>query len=245
MEDNKEKISFGSYQKMASYYYDCVDDKPHNAYYERPGLISLLPEVKGKKVLDAGCAAGWYTEWLLKNEAEVRAIDFSPNMIKMTKKRVGERAKVIQADLNESLDLLEDESHDMIISSLTLHYLKDWNNVMKEFNRILVKRGNIIFSVHHPFMDHSHFDCEDYFEVGLLTDEWDTTEGKIEVQFYRRPLSEIVRPITEKGFVIERMKEPMPTEKLKETHPEFYKKLTKEPQFLFVRARKDQHVEGC
>ena len=48
-------------------------------------------DVKGKKVLDAGCAAGWYTKWLLDNEADVTAVDFSPNMIEMTKKRVGNK----------------------------------------------------------------------------------------------------------------------------------------------------------
>ena len=238
MTDQEDKISFNSYEEMAGYYYEHVDEKPFNAYYERPGLISLIPEVEGKRVLDAGCAAGWYTRWLLDNGAEVTAVDFSPNMIKMTKRRVGNEANVVLADLNEPLDFLEDKSIDIIISSLTLHYLKDWDNVMKEFERILVEEGYLVFSVHHPFMDYSYFDCDDYFELKLLTDEWSTPEGEVEVQFYRRPLSEVIRPVTENGFVIDKITEPMPTERFKERQPKSYKRLQKEPQFLFVRARK-------
>ncbi|WP_270453041.1 class I SAM-dependent methyltransferase [Halonatronomonas betaini] len=105
----------------------------------------MLPPVKNKKVLDAGCAAGWYTEWLLNQGAEVTVIDFSPEMIKMTEKRVGSRAKIIQADLNQPLDFIKDQELDLIISSLTLHYIKDWEPVMAEFNRILKKSGSLVF----------------------------------------------------------------------------------------------------
>ena len=66
---------------MAEYYFKYVDIKPFNAYYERPATISLLPQVRDQKVLDAGCAAGWYTKWLLEKGASVIALDFSPNMI--------------------------------------------------------------------------------------------------------------------------------------------------------------------
>ncbi len=234
---NEDSVSYESYQEMAEYYYEKVDEKPFNAYYERPGLIELIPDVEGKSVLDAGCAAGWFTGWLIEHGAEVTAVDFSPNMVDMTKKRVGDRADVVQADLNEPLDFLEDASLDIIISSLTLHYLKDWDRVMKEFDRILVDEGILVFSVHHPFMDYSYFDVDDYFEIKLLKDRWG--EPEVEVEFYRRPLSEIIRPVIENGFVIENITEPMPTEKFKKELPEAYERLTKKPQFLFVRARKE------
>ena len=234
---NNDSISFESYQKMAEYYYKKVDEKPFNAYYERPGLIELIPDVEGKSVLDAGCAAGWFTQWLIEHGADVTAVDFSPNMIEMTRKRVDDKANIIQADLNEPLDFLEDASLDIIISSLTLHYLKDWDRVMKEFNRILVDEGKLVFSVHHPFMDYSYFDVDDYFKIKLLKDRWG--EPEIEVEFYRRPLSEIIRPVTKNGFVIEKITEPMPTEMFKKEFPEAYERLTKNPQFLFVRAEKE------
>lgn len=167
---SNDSISFNSYEEMAEYYFKYVDTKPFNAYYERPATISLLPQVRGKKILDAGCAAGWYTKWLLDKGASVIALDFSPNMIKMTKKRVGNSAKVIRDDLNEPLNFIEDESIDIILSSLTLHYIKNWNLVMSEFNRILNSDGELIISIHHPFMDFRVFNRENYFLTELLDD---------------------------------------------------------------------------
>ncbi|GMB01832.1 class I SAM-dependent methyltransferase [Pelosinus sp. IPA-1] len=237
---NKNSISYDSYETMAEYYFECVDTKPFNAYYERPATLSLLPDVAGKKVLDAGCAAGWYSNWLLTKGANVTAIDFSPKMIEMTKKRVGDKADIIRADLNEPLNFIKDKTIDIILSSLTLHYVRDWNLVMAEFNRVLKPLGSLILSVHHPFMDFTYFNRENYFLTEIIEDEWETNKGKVKVQFYRRPLSKIVSPVLDAGFIIEKLIEPMPTEKFKELHPKAYEKLTQKPQFLFLRAKKSK-----
>jgi SAM-dependent methyltransferase len=198
----------------------------------------LLPDVTGKKVLDAGCAAGWYSKWLVDHGARVTALDFSPNMIKMTKKRLEGNADIRQADLNEPLAFIEDSSIDIVLSSLTLHYIKDWELPLGEFRRILNPAGHLIFSVHHPFMDFAVYHRENYFATELLTDEWDTSAGKVKVQFYRRPLHKIISSLLQAGFTIEKLLEPMPTEMFRNDQPEIYKKLTKRPHFLFIRARK-------
>jgi SAM-dependent methyltransferase len=238
MKIHPDSVSLDSYQQMADYYFSYVDTKPFNAYYERPGTLALLPEVKGKRVLDAGCAAGWYTAWLLDHGAQVTAVDLSPNMVERTHRRVGERARILQADLNLPLDDLADASFDVVLSSLTLHYLKDWTEVLSEFRRILVPGGTLVFSVHHPFMDFTVFKRENYFLTELLEDEWNTTSGPVKVHFYRRPLSRIVTAVLEAGFLLEKLSEPMPTEEFRAAQPEVYQRLTKRPQFLFLRARK-------
>lgn len=235
---NEDSVSFNSYEEMAEHYFKYVDTKPHNADYERPATLSLLPEVKGKKALDAGCAAGWYTKWLVDNGAEVTAIDFSPKMLEMAKKRVGNKAGFIRADLNEPLDFIEDKSIDIIVSSLTLHYLKSWDTVMGEFNRILKDGGQLVFSVHHPFMDFTVHNKENYFLTELLEEQWSTFNGKVKVQFYRRPLCDIFSSVTNSGFVIEKLLEPMPTEQFRIKRPDIYEVMIKRPQFLFIRAKK-------
>ena len=117
------------------------------------------------------------------------------NMIEMTKKRVWNKAKIIRADLSEPLDFIEDGSIDVVLSSLTLHYMKNWDIVMSEFNRILKKSGHLVFSVHHPFMDFTVFNKKNYFLTKLINDEWNTNNGKVKVQFYRRPLSKIIASV--------------------------------------------------
>jgi SAM-dependent methyltransferase len=238
MSASEKPVAFDAYQKLTEHYTQDVDDKPWNADYERPAVIDMLPDVEGKTVLDAGCAAGWYTAWLLEHGARVTAVDFSPNMVASTKARVGDMAKVVQHDLNQPLDFLMDASFDLVLSSLTLHYLRDWQGVFAEFNRILKPGGHFVFTIHHPFMDFIEFNCENYFETRLLVDEWNTPQGKVKIEFYRRPFSAVLTPLLENGFVLEMLREPMPAERFKHRLPEAFERLIKKPQFLFIRARK-------
>lgn len=168
---SREKISFQAYEEMAENYFNKVDSKPYNAYYERPGTISLLPnDLEGKRILDAGCAAGWFSKWLMEKKAQPTALDFSPKMIHYTRIRTENKIDTHIADLNDPLDMFSDKHFDIVLSFLCLHYLKDWNPVMREFHRILKSNGILVFSTHHPFMDYTFFQCEDYFEKKLLTD---------------------------------------------------------------------------
>jgi ubiquinone/menaquinone biosynthesis C-methylase UbiE len=97
--------------------------------------------------------AGAYSEWLVNRNADVVAIDISNKMVQFTKQRLKNQGQVYQADLNEPLTFLNNSSFDIVISSLTLHYLRDWEDVLKEFHRILSPQGLLLFSTHHPFMD--------------------------------------------------------------------------------------------
>jgi 2-polyprenyl-3-methyl-5-hydroxy-6-metoxy-1,4-benzoquinol methylase len=82
---HEDTVSIASYDEMAKYYENYVDTKPWNAYYERPAILSLLPEITNKKILDLGCVGGWYTKFLLDNGADVIAIDVNKNMVEATK----------------------------------------------------------------------------------------------------------------------------------------------------------------
>jgi hypothetical protein len=87
-------------------------------------------------------------------------------------------------------------------------------------------------------MDYTVFNRENYFLTELLDDEWNTNNGKVKVQFYRRPLHKIISSVIDAGFEIEKLLEPMPIEQFKIESPKTYDKLTKKPQFLFIRAKK-------
>ena len=63
------------YDSIARRYAANIDEQPWNALYERPTTLDLLPDVNGKDVLDAGCAHGWYADWLARKGARVVAVD--------------------------------------------------------------------------------------------------------------------------------------------------------------------------
>lgn len=228
---------------MAISYATYVDNKSYNADYERPATLSLVGDVKGMNILDAGCAAGWYSKTFLDMGAKsIVGLDFSPKMIDWANIRLKNmeksKYKFYCHDLNKPLDYLETNSFDKIVSSLTLHYLSDWTNALNEFNRLLKQGGELIISTHHPFMEYLVFEKEDYFEKKLIHDTWNMNGEEVEVEFYSRPLHEIIGAITKGGFYIETILEPMPTEKFKEKNKGAYEKLTKRPQFLFIKAVK-------
>lgn len=228
-----------AYDQLANDYEHNVDTKSlFNTEYERPAMFKLLPgDLKDKRVLDAGCAAGWYTSQLVSLGASVIATDISPEMVKATKRRLGEKAEVLCCDLEKDLPF-EDESFDFIVSSLVLHYIKDWSKPFSEFRRILKPNGTLLFSVHHPFMDLKLSDNGDYFSTEYIVDQWKRQGKLIDVPFYRRPLQEILNE-TLGYFSLERIVEPQPMKEFQLKEPDKYKKLMKNPHFFIVKAEKD------
>ncbi|WP_078380523.1 class I SAM-dependent methyltransferase [Sutcliffiella halmapala] len=231
--NNRVKEAF---TELANDYEHNVDTKNvYNIDYERPAMMKLLPsDLKDWNVLDAGCAAGWYTHQLVNRGAKVTASDISREMVEATKRRVGETAEVLCLDLEERLPF-EDQSFDLIVSSLVLHYVKDWSKTFSEFRRILKPNGRLLFSIHHPFMDIKLSTNDDYFATELIVDKWKRQEKMIEVPFYRRPLQVVVNETLE-YFSIEKIIEPQPTKEFKEKEPEKYVGLMKNPHFMIIKA---------
>ena len=225
------------YEAIAGRYAATVDTKPWNAHYERPALVSMLPALKGAKVLDAGCGSGWYAEYLVREGADVTAFDLNAEFVSLTRARVGARARVLQADLAEPLAFAADQEFDVAVCPLVLHYLRDWGPTLRELHRVLKPNGVLVFSTHHPFMDWQLFKTDSYFNIELLNDEWEDI-GR--VAYYRRPLTAIAGDLYDAGFLIERLVEPQPAKEFKEANPESYERLTRNPWFLFVRARKTE-----
>lgn len=223
-----------SYKEIAAAYAAKVDQRPMNAFYERPATLSLLPPLAGSVALDVGCGSGWYAEYLLSQGARVTSFDLDETFVAATRARVGDRATVLQANLAEPLRFAGDSTFDLAVAPLVLHYLQDWLPALRELRRVLRPGGLLVFSTHHPFMDWQQFQRENYFALERLDDYW---EGVGPVQFYRRPLTAISASLAEAGFVIERLLEPQPSEAYRAARPEWFARLSVQPWFLFVRAR--------
>jgi SAM-dependent methyltransferase len=232
----EKPISYESYQKMAELYATIVNTKPFNAYYERPATLSMMPDVNGLKVLDAGCGAGFYAKWLVDHGADVIGLDFSENMIAYSQDLVKRNSCFYVADLNQPLQMIADDSIDLINSSLTLHYLTDLDFTFSEFSRVLKPDGYFIFSVHHPFETADWHKIENYHETILVSDVW-RGMNNTEVTYFHRSLSSYTEALHRNGFIIEQILEPQPTENVKRIDEELYQRLSTRPTFLFFKAR--------
>ena len=223
------------YDAIATRYAAHVDEQPYNALYERPAMLALLPDPAGKDVLDAGCGPGWYADWLAHHGARVAAVDLSRSMVELAAKRLGERARILRGDVTNLRALFLDETFDLILSSLVLHYLDDLSGVFAEWARVLRPNGTLVFSTHHPIHRASLLD-PGYLRAGLIEDRWDWLGQTM--RYHRRPLRDLTEPLAAAGFVIERICEPTPVQAFKMQDPKGYELLCRIPAFIFMRARK-------
>lgn len=235
--DKRRFIAYDAYEKLADAYAEMVDTKPHNAYLERPATLSLLPDIKGKKVLDAGCGPGAYSKWLVRHGANVSAIDASPKMLEHARKRLKDSVEVRLHDLREPLVFLEDDSVDVVLAALVMDYIEDWVPILSEFRRVLKKDGVLVLSIGHPavhFLLKEH--VEDYFKVEKVEMWWKGFGRPVLVPSYRRPLQAMTDPLYEAGFLIDRIVEARPTVEYKEVDPEGYEEVSRRPSFICIRA---------
>jgi ubiquinone/menaquinone biosynthesis C-methylase UbiE len=238
-EPKPHPVAQEAYDALAEAYAARVETKPHNAYYERPATLSLLPEVRGKRVLDAGCGPGVYAEWLVNHGAEVVALDANEKMIRLARKRLRERAQVVHADLEQPLGFLADSTFDIVVSPLVIDYIMNLEKLFWEFQRVLRERGCLVFSIEHPYAKfNDHRLTSNYFETELVEYEWRGFGEAVRVPSYRRPLSAVINPLIKAGFFLDHTLEPQPSEEFKQHDPEGYQELMHNPGFMCLRAIK-------
>lgn len=205
-----------------------------NAGYERPAVRAVLGEVASLDVLDAGCAAGEHAAWLLDHGARVTALDGSAAMVRLAAERLGARARVLHADLDGPLPLA-DGAFDLILSSLTLHYLRDWLPVLREFARMLRPGGRLVFSTHHPLLTIE--DGAEYHVVHLVDDAFPGFAPEpVAVRFYHRSLERIVADLLAAEFTLRALHEPGPSALTEERDPAMAARLRTRPWFLIIDA---------
>ncbi len=233
-------IAYDAYEQLADRYAAQVDHKPHNAYYERPAMLALMPPIlRSSRVLDAGCGSGLYAAWLLDQGATVTGLDASPAMLGHARTRTGGRADLRLHDLSQPMPFLPDAAFDLVVSSLVFHYLEDWRVPLAEFHRVLRPDGLLLFSVGHPMLELRYSPSGAYFQTELTGASWRGFGGEpVYVPFFRRPLTAMTESLYHAGFVVERLIEPQPTEEFRQADPEDYAQLLQMPGFLCFRARR-------
>jgi len=221
---------------MGTGYQRHAADSAYNAHYDRPAVLAALGPVSGRRVLDAACGPGLYTQELLNRGAEVTAFDASPVMVELARKGTAGRAQIDRAVLGGPLPY-PDGTYDLIVCALAIHYADDRAGAFAEFCRILRPGGALVVSTQHPAMDWLRKGGS-YFDVKLETDIWHTPSGDQPVRFWREPLSDLCTAATDAGFLIEKVIEPRPAATMRERYPDDYDKLTREPGFLILRLLK-------
>jgi SAM-dependent methyltransferase len=228
-----------SYEEFAVAYARHTAANSYNTRYERPAMHAELGDIHGKAVLDAACASGEHTKLLLEaGAARVIAVDASQALVDIARSRFDNRVQVVCADLTAPMTFAREASFDVVFSSLTLHYFERWEPTLREFFRVLVPGGLLLFSTHHPAMTGPR--VQNYHATQLVVNTWKVDGNETEVRFYHRPLQAILDLVIGAGFRIERVVEPRLTTQASDVDDQTFATLSTKPWFLIVRAEKPQ-----
>ena len=97
-------------------------------------LKKMLPDFKGKRVLDLGCGFGWHCQYAIEHGAEhALGIDISEKMLEEARKRNNSPRIEYKHMAIEDFDY-SPESYDVVISSLTFHYLESFPDICMKVN---------------------------------------------------------------------------------------------------------------
>ncbi|EWT02064.1 methyltransferase [Intrasporangium oryzae NRRL B-24470] len=195
------------YDSFAVSYARANESGLFNKYYARPAMIELAGDVRGHRVLDAGCGSGPLFEDLRAKGAIVTGFDSSPAMLELARQRLGDDADLLVADLSRPLPFANAAFDDVVVS-LVLHYLQDWTAPLSELRRVLKPGGRLLLSVNHPRILESSDPSADYFSVTQYSEEYTFDDQRAVLTYWHRPLHAMSDAFTEAGFRIAVISEP-------------------------------------
>ena len=190
---------------------------------------------------------GWHCRYAIEHGAvHVLGIDLSHKMLEEATKRNNSPRIEYKCMAIEDFDYTP-ESYDIVISSLTFHYLELFPDICEKVHRCLTPGGTFVFSVEHPvFTAYGNQDW--YYDDQRNILHWPVdryfSEGKREAIFlgenvtkFHKTLTTYVNGLIQNGFEITGFVEPEPDKTLLDSIPGMRDELRR-PMMLIIAAIK-------
>lgn len=228
-----------------------------NNLFEKPALFSLLPDLHDACILDLGCG---YGENCLKfaqtGARKVIGVDISEKMLAVAKQEHADPRitykNMPMEDISLQTLLPDGGAFDLVVSSLALHYVEDYDGLVKKVYSVLNAGGYFIFSQESPlntcFTTGRRWTVDENGTKLFANISNYSTDGKREstwfvdgIQKYHRTFSTVINTLVENKFQIQKLLEPFPTDAMRQANPGTYDQhldLLHKPDFLLVKAVK-------
>ncbi|HUA32494.1 MAG TPA: class I SAM-dependent methyltransferase [Candidatus Binataceae bacterium] len=211
---------------------------------EWPSLRAMLPDIRGRKVLDLGCGFGWFCRWARENGAsEILGIDLSEKMLARAASATNDSAITYRkADL-EHVELSA-QYFDLVYSSLAFHYVKNFNALIASIHKSLKPGASLVFSVEHPIYTapsnpkwitnptgRKVWPLDNYLIEGPRSTDW-LANGVIK---QHRTIATYINALLSVGMTITHIDEWAPSKEQIAQHPDWADERQR-PSFLLISA---------
>ncbi|GKU78057.1 SAM-dependent methyltransferase [Paenibacillus sp. L3-i20] len=190
----------------------------------------MLPDLRDKRVLDLGCGFGWHCRYAREQHARLAiGVDLSENMLEQARAMTNDSEIKYIRHAIEDIDFKAGE-FDIVISSLALHYVEQFDIICKKIYGFLAPGGTFVLSVEHPVFtalesqdwyyspqgERLHWPVDGYHHEGLRR----TSFLSNNVVKYHRTVATHMNALIEAGFTIRKVSEPQPSEELLAGNPD-------------------------
>jgi SAM-dependent methyltransferase len=204
-----------------------------------PVLLRMLGDLRGRRVLDAGCGHGYLSRMLASHGARVTAVEPGQSLFAYAAEKETQRQqgiRYLQADLCQLPDL--GSPFHAVVASMVLMAIPAWAAAMKACTDALAPDGVFVFSVTHPCFEqlapswrkHGEFRTREYLAEYEIA-------GPHAPDFHR-PLSAYLNELARLGCQLREIAEPGLNPAIAAAGPEGADAYTHLPNFLVVAAQR-------
>lgn len=237
--------------RFFEHFKSCREDEINfNDVIETPIIMSIMPDLSGKRILDIGCGMGQHAkQYSDMGASSVLGTDISEKMLAYARSNNAAENIEYRKLAFEDLDKL-DGRFDVITSSLAFDYAQDLRSVLKGIHSLLYNGGKLVFSMSHPICtaydgvydrytrtedgERLYANLHNYGVEGLRKIKW-VVDG---YEVYHRTVSTLINDMVAAGFIIEECQESKIPEEIRMKYPDKFGGVIHQPDFIFFRCGK-------
>ena len=223
-----------------------------NDCIETPILLSMLPDLRGKSILDMGCGMGQHArQYADMGAGSILGIDISEKMLAYTRAHNGGDNIAYLRMAMVDIDAIEGR-FDLVTSSLAFDYVEDFAGLMRMVNGRMREDAKLVFSMSHPIAtawdgaydrytrtesgERLYANLRNYCVEGLRKVDW-VVDG---YECYHRTVATLINALVQAGFVIEKCQEAHISEDMRRRYPALFGGTVHRPEFIFFRCGKKE-----
>jgi len=182
--------------------------------------LRLLGRVRGKRVLEIGCGGGQNAIALARQGAKAFGVDPSRKQIEYARRLADECGvkATFEVAPAEDLSFFRDDYFDLALSSHAFGYVGDLDRAYREAGRVIKPGGIFVLCIGNPFYLILSYRLSGVKDEGIAEGylSWPSVEKwtwaydggpSVEMWGFARTLSQMINPLMEHGFIVERIVE--------------------------------------